>query len=55
MQDSSCLAKIPVDPTLAAKHVQIGREHRWVAVPPGSMSTLKCQLRDRNGQLMDME
>ena len=55
MGDSTCIAKIPVDPTQAINHIQIGRAHRWVEVPPGSTNSLLFYVRDSNGALVDLE
>ena len=52
---STCVAKIPIDPGAAINHVQIGRAHRWIEIPPGTLSSIKFFVRDRKGSIVDLE
>ena len=52
---TSCIAKIPIDTNSVVNHVVIGRTHRYVCVPPGSLSTISFMIRDASGTPIDME
>ena len=52
---TSCMARIPIDTNSVVNHVVIGRTHRYVCVPPGSMSTISFMIRDASGTPIDME
>ena len=47
--------KLSIDPTLAVNHVQIGRSHRWIEIPPGTISNITFGLRLPNGTLVDLQ
>ncbi len=55
MRGATAILKIPIDPTLAVNHVQVGRAHRWSSIPSGSLSSIKFFLRDSNGEVVDLE
>ena len=48
---STCLAKIPLDPTQPVTHVSIQRPHRWIQQCPGTLSNLSFSLRDALGNI----
>ena len=48
-RSSTCLAKIPLDPTQPVSHVSIQRPHRWIQQCPGTLSNLSFALRDALG------
>ena len=52
---TSCIAKIPIDSNSVVNHVVIGRTHRYVCIPPGSLSTISFTIRDASGTPVDME
>ena len=52
---TSCIAKIPIDSNSVVNHAVIGRTHRYVCIPPGSISTLAFFVRDASGTAIDME
>ena len=48
---STCIAKIPLDPTQPVTHVSIQRPHRWIQQCPGTLSSLSFSLRDALGNI----
>ena len=52
---NTCGAKLSIDPTLAVNHVQISRSHRWIEIPPGTISNITFSLRLPNGTLIDLQ
>ena len=52
---SSCIAKIAIDPNISVNHIVMGRSHRYVEVPPGSLTSLSFFLKDASGTPIDME
>ena len=50
-RSSTCLAKIPLDPTQPVTHVSIQRPHRWIQQCPGTLSSLSFSLRDALGTI----
>ena len=52
---TSCSAKIFIDTNSIVNHVVIGRTHRYVCIPPGSLNTISFTIRDASGTPIDME
>ena len=52
---SSCIAKIAIDPNITFNHIVMGRSHRYVEIPPGSLSSLSFFVKDANGTAIDMD
>ena len=53
-QSSTCAAKLSVDPAAFVNTVAQTRAHRWVEIPPGTLSMLKFFLRRPNGSVVDI-
>ena len=52
---SSCIAKIAIDPNISVNHIVMGRSHRYVEIPPGSLTSLSFFVKDSSGTPIDME
>ena len=52
---SSCIAKIAIDPNVSVNHIVMGRSHRYVEIPPGSLTSLSFFVKDVNGTPIDMD
>ena len=52
---SSCIAKIAIDPNVSVNHMVMGRSHRYVEIPPGSLTSLSFFVKDSSGTPIDME
>ena len=52
---SSCIAKIAIGPNVSVNHIAMGRSHRYVELPPGSLTSLSFFVKDANGTSVDME
>ena len=51
---STCAAQLTVDPSSFVNNVVQSRAHRWVEIPPGTISLLKFFLRRPNGDVVDI-
>ena len=51
---STCAAKLTVDPSSFVNNVVQTRAHRWVEIPPGTISLLKFFLRRPKGDVVDI-
>ena len=51
---STCAAKLTVDPSSFVNNVVQTRAHRWVEIPPGTISLLKFFPRRPTGAVVDL-
>ncbi len=51
---STCVAKMSLDPTQFVNNVIQTRAHRWVEIPPGTISMLKFFVRMASGEVVDL-
>ena len=52
---STCVAKIPLDPERNVNHVTISRAHRWIECSPGTLTSIKFFVRDSRGSVVDLK
>ena len=51
---STCAAKLSLDPTAPVNNIVQTRAHRWVEIPPGTISQVKFFVRMGNGQPVNL-
>ena len=52
---TTCLAKLPIDPSAQVNHIVISRPHRFVELPPGSLTYIQFYIRDSQGTIIDLD